>query len=68
MFIGGVLALQSGPVLAKYGLANLVGGVVAGIAGYGNSIYSSRSSKATGTDFEHYRSRCRQNQPTSSVR
>jgi phospholipid/cholesterol/gamma-HCH transport system permease protein len=28
MFIGGVLALQSGPVLAERGLANLVGGVV----------------------------------------
>jgi phospholipid/cholesterol/gamma-HCH transport system permease protein len=28
IFIGGVLALQSGPVLAERGLANLVGGVV----------------------------------------
>jgi phospholipid/cholesterol/gamma-HCH transport system permease protein len=28
LFIGGVLALQSGPVLAERGLANLIGGIV----------------------------------------
>ena len=28
LFIGGVLALQSGPVLAQRGLANLIGGIV----------------------------------------
>ena len=31
LFIGGVLALQSGPVLAERGLANLIGGIVGNV-------------------------------------